>query len=258
MESLDVLPDSELSHIEGLCFDLDDTFLDDGRLLREAYDALCALDAGGIACIVLTGRPASWAEQIVRMWPVRLAIAENGALCFERKERIVRRIDSVTVDERRARKERLARLVHEVREQFPDLEPADDTHGRVSDFTFDIGEHHRASEIQIVGAQATVNARGGRTTRSSIHLHLTFDQSDKASGAVHFLARLGWDTTAILRRFAFIGDSENDAACFAAFKTSIAVANLTGTFRLLPRYKTHKSKSEGFIELAEKLLRARG
>ena len=65
------------------------------------------------------------------------------------------------------------------------------------------------------------------------------------------------DATAATFRFAFIGDSENDASCFAAFHHSFGVANLRGRPSLLPRYRASLPKSRGFIEIADALLAAR-
>src|SRR5690606_29031989 len=108
----------------------------------------------------------------------------------------------------------------------PALVPADDVDGRVSDFTFDIGEHERASEETIATARAIAAGAGARTTRSSVHLHFTFDRSDKATGALAYLRSTGDDETRARQHFAFIGDSENDAPAFAAFSCTIGVANV--------------------------------
>jgi hydroxymethylpyrimidine pyrophosphatase-like HAD family hydrolase len=89
---------------------------------------------------------------------------------------------------------------------------------------------------------------------SSVHLHVGFDPIDKASGAVALLRALrDTDATAALTRYAFIGDSENDAACFAAFRTSIGVANLRGRPTLRPRFMTRGARSAGFAEMARTL-----
>ena len=75
--------------------------------------------------------------------------------------------------------------------------------------------------------EALARDLGMRTFTSSVHLHLTLDPFDKASGTVAFLARpLRDDPTAVRHRYAFIGDSTNDAACFFAFTTSFGVANV--------------------------------
>ena len=95
--------------------------------------------------------------------------------------------------------------------------------------------------------------------RSSIQLHVSLDADDKASGVVRFLGLLhGIDATTATYRFAFIGDSENDASCFAGFHHSFGVANLRGRPSLWPRYRARGAKSHGFIEIADALLAARG
>ena len=60
----------------------------------------------------------------------------------------------------------------------------------------------------------------------------------------------------ILTRYAYIGDSENDASCFAAFRHSIGVRNLSGRPSLTPRYITTRERGAGFVEAAEALLKA--
>jgi hypothetical protein len=94
--------------------------------------------------------------------------------------------------------------------------------------------------------------------RSSVHLHLCYDGDDKASGVLHFLQREhGIDPTLARQRFAFIGDSENDAPCFGAFEHSFGVANLRGRPSLTPRYLASAPMGAGFAEIAEVLLAAR-
>jgi hypothetical protein len=63
----------------------------------------------------------------------------------------------------------------------------------------------------------------------------------------------GVDPSAALARYAFVGDSENDAACFGAFKTTIGVANLRGRPTLSPRFVTEAPRGRGVAELARVL-----
>jgi hydroxymethylpyrimidine pyrophosphatase-like HAD family hydrolase len=91
-----------------------------------------------------------------------------------------------------------------------------------------------------------------------VHLHATFDVSDKASGALRFCEReLGFDTTAARTRFAFVGDSGNDAACFGAFRTTFGVSNVRESLRhltLAPRYVADGAMGLGFAEIASAVL----
>lgn len=257
MKALSHLLTSEAQALEGLFFDLDDTFLDEGRLSEAAFSMLFSLRASGLRLIALTGRPAAWAEQIARMWPVEAAIAENGALSFQRVGAQVRRLDTLAPEARAMHRRRLDALVQQATEELSSLVPADDVGGRVSDFTFDIGEHERATEETISAAQTLARNAGARTTRSSVHLHYTFDRSDKATGALAYLRASGSEPTAALRQFAFIGDSQNDAPAFAAFHTTCAVQNLRGHFSIPPRYITPLNASAGFCAFGQRLIELR-
>ncbi|HSC88099.1 MAG TPA: hypothetical protein VLC09_12540 [Polyangiaceae bacterium] len=257
MKPLSALSAEEALGLEGLLFDLDDTFFHGGRLDELAFASLFRLRASGLRLHAVTGRPASWAELAVRWWPLDGAVGENGAQGFYRDGARVRCRDTVTAAERASRSTALVALVSEARRALPELVPADDTSGRISDYAFDIGEHERAPEELIARAVELANDHGARTTRSSVHLHFTFDRIDKASGTVSFLSHFGVEPTRALHRYAFVGDSPNDASCFAAFHTTVGVANLRGDFSLLPTYVTGARESAGFVELAERLLRLR-
>ena len=110
----------------------------------------------------------------------------------------------------------------------------------------------------VKAAAELAQSLGAQTLTSSVHLHLTLDRHDKATGCLAILReQFGLDTTHALMRFAFIGDSGNDAACFAAFRTTIGVANLTGRPTLMPRFVTRAARGAGFAEAARVLLDAR-
>jgi hydroxymethylpyrimidine pyrophosphatase-like HAD family hydrolase len=145
----------------------------------------------------------------------------------------------------------LVELVRALHERFPELVPPDDVSERVTDYTFDIGEKQRVPRDVVEAVAAFARERGATVHVSSVHLHVGYDAVDKASGAVNLLRRLtAIDPTAALHSYAFVGDSENDAACFAAFRTTVGVANLSGRPSLRPRYITEKARGEGFAELA--------
>jgi HAD superfamily hydrolase (TIGR01484 family) len=257
MQHISQLPSAAARSLEGLFFDLDDTFLDNGKVTEAAYAALFRLKESGLRLIALTGRPAAWGELVARMWPVEAAIAENGAVAHVQKGTRVTLIDSVDADERARRRTLLAELVSAALQHFPELVPADDVGGRITDFTFDIGEHLQAKEETILAAREFAQRAGARTTRSSVHLHFTFDRADKATGALSYLLRTGGDPTRGRQRFAFIGDSDNDAAGFAAFSHAVGVHNLRGHFSIPPRYLTDGTSSEGFVEFAQILTKLR-
>ena len=67
----------------------------------------------------------------------------------------------------------------------------------------------------------------------------------------------GLDPFRALSAYAFIGDSENDAACFGVFRLTLGVRNLSGRPTLGPRFRTGGERAEGFIEAADLLLARR-
>ena len=129
---------------------------------------------------------------------------------------------------------------------------------RLADYTFDIAESRQVDAAVVQAAMDLARERGARVVRSSIHLHLSFDGDDKASGVLRFLRLVhGVDSTAARHRFAFIGDSENDAPCFGAFEHTFGVANLRGRPSLLPGYRASQPMGAGFAEIAQVILAGR-
>lgn len=258
MRSLAALGEADVSALSGVIFDLDGTVLTDGRLSPEAYAAIVALADAGLTLVVCTGRPAAWGEVVQRQWPVALTVTENGAVAFRRDGHAVDRIDRASVEERDRRRARLLALVERVSAAFPDLVLADDNLGRLSDVTFDIGERQKVTASEVLRIRDFVASIGGRTFESSIHLHVTLDTDDKASGTVFVLGReRGEDASAVLHRYAFIGDSNNDEACFSAFRLTFGVDNIrahSGRLSKVPRFISRGRCGEGFAEIAERLL----
>ena len=261
MKPLSSLTAEDVKPLRGLLFDLDDTLLSHGVLTRDAYDSLWRLREAGMRLIAVTGRPAGWGELLVRQWPIDAAVTENGVIALVREGRTIERIDPCTTGERRSRRMRLASLVERVKERVPEVRLADDVDARLSDIAWDIGErvHLPASRVERL-AECVLDA-GARTTRSSVHLHATYDGGDKASGVVRLLCdRFHEDAGAALGRYAYVGDSMNDAACFAAFRVAFGVANVrayVSKLALPPRFVAENSMGKGFAEVTDAILARR-
>jgi hydroxymethylpyrimidine pyrophosphatase-like HAD family hydrolase len=232
--------------------------LDHGRLLPEALAALYRLAEDGLELFAVTGRPAGWGAVVAHQWPLAGAITENGAIALLRSEQRVLLDDPLDARSRRERRTQLMTLVEKVCLAHPELQAADDAWQRISDYTFDIGEHRQVESEVVARARATIHALGATSTASSVHLHISLDRADKASGTVRVLSRLrGLDPFRVLSAYAFIGDSENDAACFGAFRLTLGVRNLRGRPTLGPRFQTRAERAQGFIEAADLLLARR-
>jgi hypothetical protein len=262
MKPLAAFSADEASRVVGLATDVDDTILDHGLLSEVALGALFRAHEAGFPILLATGRSVAFAEVLARMWPVVGAVAENGALSVVRRGRGLVRLDPRPTEERAAVRSRLDAIVQEVRKAFPEAELSDDVTGRISDVTFDIGETRHVPSDVVRAMVARAEALGARTTVSSVHLHLTLDQTDKASGILAFLNReRGVDPTYARGRWAYVGDSVNDAPAFAAFARSFGVANVASCVQALslpPRYVASRERGAGFAELVARLLASWG
>jgi len=261
VNALTRLSSAEARGLRGILFDLDDTFLTHGVLTRAAYDALWALRNGGLVLVVVTGRPSGWGAVLARQWPIDGCVTENGAIHVLREKAGITYRDTCDATERAARRARLVRLVEGVRVLVPEARLADDNSERCSDVTWDIGERERLAGDRIRKIVSAIDAAGARHTQSSVHLHATFDSDDKASGALRFcVAELGEEPAAALGRFAFVGDSGNDAPCFGAFRTTFGVSNVIGHLRRIttaPRFVATRPMGDGFAEIADEILSKR-
>ncbi|MGO8998015.1 MAG: HAD family hydrolase [Polyangiaceae bacterium] len=265
MKALEALSKDDLRGLRslaGILFDLDDTLLSHGVLTRAAYDALWDLRDAGLRLVAVTGRPSGWGEVIARQWPIDGAVTENGAVVIAREGSGVARFERCDDVERRTRRARLARIVEGVREAVPEARLTDDVDARRADVTWDIGERVRLPEDRVAAIVRMIAAAGARSFASSVHVHATYDTDDKASGAVAYLARaFGEDPGAVTgARWAFVGDSGNDAACFSAFRTTFAVANVRSHLARIPvtpRYVARAEMGEGFAEIARTIVASR-
>lgn len=267
MMPLSALSAGEVQPLRGVVFDLDDTLLDHGALTEVAYSALFRLREAGLRLIACTGRPAGWGEVIQRQWPVDATVVENGALCLvstapvEGGARRVIALDHLDGAARQAKRASLLGLAAALAARFPETALADDNTARVTDVTLDIGEHRRVPAPVVDAMRRIAAAQGVRTVASSVHLHLTHEAEDKASGTIALLCgHFGEDATAARARYAFVGDSGNDAAPFAAFLVTIGVSNVRSYVRSLsvpPRFVAASPMGLGFAEIAARLIELR-
>ena len=82
MRPIKELGKSVINKISYVLFDIDDTITSGGKLMAESYSALWKLYKRGYSLIPVTGRPAGWCDLIIRQWPVRAVVGENGAFVY--------------------------------------------------------------------------------------------------------------------------------------------------------------------------------
>ena len=250
-----------LARVEAVVFDVDDTLTRDGRLEREAFDALFSLHEAGLTLVAVTGRPLGWTDVMAMHWPIDLAVGENGAGWAFREAGVLRAgyfHDDAT---RAVHRQLLERVRARVAEAMPHVKLAIDQHARRCDLAFDVGERAELPREQIDTLVALIEALGARCPVSTVHAHVIPGDWDKASGVVRGLAEARSIAVDPVRdRFLFVGDSGNDAAAFEAFPLSVGVANVRDHLDRLPvppAFVTNADRGRGFAELARALLSAK-
>ncbi len=264
MRPLADMPDEIAAGIAVVFCDIDDTLTRDGVLPACAYGALEALAAAGIAVAPITGRPAGWCDMIARMWPVNGVVGENGAFYFayDRSVRRMRRVFAVEDRQRAADRVRLAALGQRIISAVPGCAIASDQLYREADLAIDFREDVTPLPLEAAGRiKAMFEADGAVAKISSIHVNGWFGAYDKLSTARRFAADvLRFDIDRDRHLAVFVGDSPNDAPMFGFFPNACGVSNVLAfrdTIDALPAFVSRGPGGEGFVEVANAILRAR-
>ena len=262
MKPLKTMPESVRHGIRGVLADIDDTITTHGHLTPEAYAALARLRAAGKVVVPITGRPAGWCDHIARMWPVDAIVGENGAFYMrhdERARKLVRRF-MADDDERADQRERLHAIGQKILAVVPGAALASDQHYRESDLAIDFCEDVAPLPRAAVDLIVSLMQEEGMTAKvSSIHVNGWFGAYDKLMMTrMLFAEALGVDLDAECARYVFAGDSPNDAPMFAYFPNAVGVANVAPFLDRIatpPAYVTAREAGDGFVELADFLLK---
>lgn len=245
----------------GIVFDVDDTLTRHGRVEEEAYSALWELRAAGLLLMAVTGRPLGFAELMARMWPIDVAVGENGAGYVRVTERGLARGYYAPDDVRAAHAELLARVRERIARDAPFAQITDDSWARRCDVTWDVGERVQLTAAEVERLRQLIESEGARCVVSSVHAHAMTGVYDKAQGAIQAAREaLGHDIAAAPERWLFVGDSGNDAAAFSYFPLSAGVANVAAYLTklpLAPAYVSTADHGRGFAEIARTLLQLR-
>ena len=264
MQPLSAFPTDIARKITCVFTDIDDTLTNEGRLPANAYAALEALHNAGINVAPITGRPAGWCDMIARMWPIAGVVGENGAFYFSYDEasKKMLRVYEVDAATRTANQQKLAHIQARVLAEVPGCAVSADQPYREADLAIDFCEDvpplPEASVQQIVDI---FEAEGGVAKVSSIHVNGWFGSYDKLSMSRRFASeRLGIDIGSSRDNVVFCGDSPNDSPMFAYFPYACGVANVAdfaGKMPENPAFIAPSRGGDGFVEIANMLLRAR-
>lgn len=254
---------SALPNIKLICTDVDDTITLNGKLIPEAYAALWKARKAGIKIIIVTGRPAGWADQMARFWPVDGVVAENGALFFymdhTQKPAQMKKVflaDPATIEESQ---NKLQKIREEVLKLVPGAEVAFDQSFRFFDLAIDFAEDVAPLEKKKINQICEIFKRHGATYKvSSIHVNGWFGQFTKWDGI-----KLGYktlfhdDLENNLTDAIYCGDSPNDEPLFEKFLWSYGVANIKTFLSDLnhpPRIIGEREGGLGFVDLVEHII----
>ena len=264
MRPLGEFPRRALSALRGVLCDIDDTLTTDGRLTAQAYEAMERLQGAGLLVVPITGRPAGWCDHIARMWPVDGVVGENGAFYFyyDRGERRMRRRFVHDPHIRATQRARLCAIGEEIIRSVAGAAIAADQPYRETDLAIDFCEDvPRLADAAIERIVEIMRQHGLTAKVSSIHVNGWYGGYDKLTMTQTLMREChGVDLAAERERYAFIGDSPNDAPMFAYFPHAIGVANVRDFGERIaqpPRYVTLGRSGEGFREAADYILAAR-
>lgn len=246
----------------GVFCDIDDTLTHEGRLVPAAFLALARAQAAGLRVVPVTGRPAGWVDQIVRLWPVDGCVGENGGLWFSLEQgRLIRRF-AQPPDVRAHNKTRLRELAERIPRIVSGAGIASDQPYRELDLAIDFREDVPPLDDQAIDRIVSEFEAAGATCKvSSIHVNGWYGAFDKLEGCRRFVRdHYGEELDPQLDRWLYVGDSANDEPMFAAFPHAIGVANVR---RFLPRMKAWPAYiadaegGAGFAEIMDRVLALR-
>lgn len=254
-----------------LAFDLDDTLTKESELTASALEALRKSRAAGLKNVLVTGRPASWADALLRLLPFEAAVAENGSVVFWKdphKEGNIERLywengTYVSHPPTRATQEVLAQLGAEVLKKFPKFLLATDQAFRLYDIAFDFAEALRPA-LSFQEAQMLADyceSKGFSAKVSNIHVNVWKGSFTKIEGLRCLVEKI-WKGD-LKRHVVYTGDSPNDGPLFGEVEVSVGVANVqeftkAGVRFTPPCYVTQASFGDGAAELIAHRLRLGG
>lgn len=245
----------------GVFTDIDDTLTTEGAITADALRAMAALRASGLHLIAITGRPAGWSEPFACTWPLDAIVAENGAVALlPRSGGGVEKRYQQDAPTRAANFERMQQVLRLIECEVPGARRAADSAGRECDIAIDHSEFTQLDEARIEAVATLMRSEGMHATVSSIHVNGWYGGHDKLEGA-RWIVRELWGRALDdeSERWAYVGDSTNDALMFAHFSHSIGVANVRRFERALPqlpRYVAPSERGAGFAEVAQAILDA--
>jgi len=248
--------------VEVVLTDVDGTLTTSNRLEGRTVRALERLKENGLKLVLVTGRPAGWADCWLRTLPVDAVIAENGGVClaWSRRGRF-RKMYAQPAAQRGRNRKRLVRDVQAALKRVPGSKLSTDSPYTEVNIAIDYNEEAKLGPTAVRALESFLRGRGVTIARSSVHLNCWIGRFNKLSMARRLLrAQWGLRLGRGDPRFVYAGDSLNDAPMFGAFSISVGVANVCDVFSELdqrPSFITAGREGRGFEELAAAIIAQR-
>ena len=243
--------------VHTLLSDVDGTMTQDGRLEAATLLAIERLTAAGIAIIPVTGRSAGFGHTLLSVLPSPAVVTENGAVTFVRDGHRIRKLHGLPPGDIARWRRRMETAMAEVQAELPALQLSSDSAFREVDLALDWNEEVQRPAAEADRAVVILREHGLAASRSNVHVNFgppLFDKRVACLRLVHEV--LGGDVES-LSRYAYVGDSLNDAPMFDGFPVSIGVANIRDIWDRLPHrpaYVTAGREAVGFREVIEHLI----
>ncbi len=248
---LKAIIDGHLGDIRVIATDLDGTLTEDGKFNAHLIQTLAKLSHSSIDVLIVTGRSAGWVQGIATYLPIVGAIAENGGLLYwshAERPKILTNIDKIE-----QHRQKLKSTFQLLQNKFPLIRESEDNHFRITDWTFDVKD---LSQEQLQQIDRICHGEGWGFTYSTVQCHIKSLNQDKAIALEQIIQQY---YHLKLEQIITIGDSPNDESLFSnKFPFSVGVANILDYrdyLKNLPLYVASKPEAQGFIELAELVIK---
>ena len=214
--------------IRGVFTDLDDTVTSHFKVLPTVYESLWRLHDQGLWLVLVSGRPAGWADCLMRMWPLDAMVFENGAGLMVREGDHIRTLTLAPEQDRDRQRERLQAVFERLRAEVPRAKLATDQPYRLFDFALDYAEE--SPHLETAELEKILELLSARTTLPTSELHPDANywcgRHTKITACKSLLEREGARRGITAEHIVYSGDSPNDEPLFAFFHHTVGVANI--------------------------------
>jgi HAD superfamily hydrolase (TIGR01484 family) len=261
---------TQVQALRVVAFDLDDTLTERGALPAAVVTDLERVAARGWRVVLVTGRPAGWADALIKLLPFDGVVAENGSVLYfwgpgraargarEEPRRLFWSAPSTYAERLPRRAGLFEDAERRILARFPRARVASDQPFRLYDLAIDFAEEVDPplplSDAEVIAREFA--ALGATAKVSSIHVNGWWGSFTKREGLTRLLAE--WTLAGPETSVVYVGDSPNDVPLFEAAAVSVGVANLArfGQLAKSPDYLADGESAQGSRELLAKLLAA--